>query len=642
MENKETVFILPTGDRIMVDERAIIYHNLHVTLPKVVNNSVCDALVDFLSYLEGKATPPSTYLKNEDFEYLEGSSEELLQKTFAQIPFAMKAFLVGKFESVEVWLGGQSKLAEWLEPHFSYPSYRELCVSQILEQLAEKIQKSVESLNFSAMVASRKVHDLNNDSQGIIGTVVSAAKSAKVKNSFCSKCDNEFWKCAKASISLAEKRLDDVITVLLAAAVVSAIGTVADGMNILKYQNKIMQQFTTEANYDDLKKAMSLLPFEPLVIRRAMEFYGDENACISKVAERFGVNAKNEKVELLKEISSRSKDMNESDLNKTYVTFKQHVHRLGAQDFEISLKIAVDMQSRIKRMDVDFRTIATVEFPTRLEAAMTRNDIKWLSDIIGEDLTRSITHLTRKASFFKAPGGLFASRKKGTVDISERLDGLLAQIKNRQGKSPFLYLVERALVHARDYSLFAGNSRYESPEEARMARETKKINMLELFRNISNRQFAFRLDALEYLRLKAKGVFSLFSKSKSNSLEDMVIERYFGNERLKSLRTLNDFLQWQLGYDFFDPVNDAMQEISPEELPVGYVSTSLPREDQNEPILYSDDDAQLLKFKYKIRFYKIKGLTYKNKTSESISQDENPNSNDNSIEDRRATTSPSM
>ena len=56
------VFILP-NDRIPVDNRAIIYHNLNKSLPAIVGQSVANGLNVFLSYFENNAILPSAYLE---------------------------------------------------------------------------------------------------------------------------------------------------------------------------------------------------------------------------------------------------------------------------------------------------------------------------------------------------------------------------------------------------------------------------------------------------------------------------------------------------------------------------------------------------------------------------------------------------
>ena len=583
-ENKSTRYLLPDG-ALEVNALSGIFYTTSRLIPRVVSAQQA-ALGAFLEFAEKNATFPSARFAHKDFEDLESDAEQDLEELFSQVPFAMKAFM-DRYLTFEFWTGDHPALSDFLRPRFSESSYRKACVEKVLKPLVAYTASQASSLGMSACIASRKVHDLNNEETGAVKAIVNASKEGHIRSDFCKKCDAAFRNCMRQAVSLAEKGLAEHVSGLLQRSLVDAIGPVHGGLDICGYQEAVRKEFQEPVSRAQLKEAMSWLPFEPIVIRRALEAYGDKAAIISSVATKFGVDAKKEKSEILDAIFDTAGKSCEKDLLSAREKFTYQMAVLEVREDARATGQLQKLDRRIANLDKTFRTVAGIVFPTRLEAALTRNDVKLVSGVLGDDASRCVRLLTRSNSFFKSLGGLFLFGRM--ANVAGQIAPLLEKIAAQKVRSPFLRLVERALLRCRDYSLYAGNERLEDEAAAKEARNAKRTRLLELFRSTAHPRSSFRLSRSAYLKLKTTGIVALFRKQQQTPLETYVLDRFLGDSFPQDVQSLYDLLEWQLGCDFFERTDESFVEISPDGLPPSYVSTTLPRSD-NDPLLLADED----------------------------------------------------
>ena len=544
------------------------------------------ALGSFLEFVEGKVMFPSARFSQIDFEDLEAEAENL-EQIFSQVPVAMKVFL-DKYATFEFWTSNNAVLLKLLKPYFSSTVYREACLEHVLRPLYAYVKEQSSRLVEPALIASRKVHDFHNRDSGIVKSVIDVGREVHIKNEFCKQCDTAFHSCIAKAVNLARENLSEVVSYLLRESLVQALGKVKDGLDICSYQKKVQQEFNSSVSSAQLKSAMSLLPFEPIVIRRALEVYGDKNCIISSVAQKFGVDVHHEKVAILDEVFNRTRKCCEKDVLVICDKFKQQMAALELEESSYAISKLQKIENRIASLDKLFRTVEKVVFPTRLEAVLTRNDVKFVSSILGEDVSYCVRLLARANSFFKSKCR-FSLFRRSTCVIE--LSGLLLEkIEKPKVCSPFLKLIERALLHCKDYPFYAGNERFKDEVSAQEARCVKRTALLELFRSTPHPRVNFRLSISVYFKLKVKGIFALFKKQQK-PLEMFVLDRFLGESFPKDIRSLYDLLKWQLGCDFFEKTDDSFVEISPEGLSPGYISTTLPN-CENGPQIFAYEDLE--------------------------------------------------
>ncbi len=581
---ERTSYMLPEG-ALEVEALAELFYLISNDIPDIVS-SRAQMLNAFLAFAERKLTFPSSHFGRKDFEDLEADAENDLDELFGQIPFAMKAFMEESL-TFEFWTDDRPSISDFLRPHFSDSSYHKACVEKVLKPLVAYTADQASSLGMAACVASRKVHDLNNEEAGVIKTVMNASKEGRIKHDFCSKCDAKFRNCLKQAVALAEKGLAQHVSFLLQTALVKAVGKVHDGLDICCYREVVQKEFKGPVSRAELKAAMSWLPFEPVVIHRALDVYGDKGGIISSVAKKFGVDANREKKDILDDIFNTVGKSSEKDILAAHEKFQYKMDILEMQEDARATGQLKKIEKRIASLDKSFRTVEGIVFPTRLEAVLTRNDIKLVSSLQGEDVSRCVRLLTRSNSFFESIGG--ASLFGHAANVAGQVDMLIEKIAAQKIRSPFLRLVERALLHCRDYSLYAGNERFEDEMSAKEARSNKRAKLLELFRSTAHPRSSFRLSRSVYLKLKMKGVVALFKKKQQTPLETYVLDRFLGDSLPQDIQSLYDLLEWQLGCDFFERSDESFVEISPDGLPPSYVSTTLPS-CENDPQLLADED----------------------------------------------------
>lgn len=580
-----TSYMLPDG-ALEVEALAEIFYMTSNDIPDIVS-SRAQMLDVFLEFAEKNLTFPSAHFGRKDFEDLEADAEHDLEELFSQVPFAMKAFM-DKYISYDFWTEDRPSISGFLRPHFSNSSYHKACVEKVLKPLVAYTAEQAESLGMAACIASRKVHDLNNEEAGVVRTVMNASKEGRIKNDFCSKCDAKFRNCLKQAVALAGKGLAQHVSFLLQTALVKAVGTVHDGLDICCYQEVVRKEFKEPVSLAELKTAMSWLPFEPVVIHCALDVYGDKGGIISSVAKKFGVDANREKKALLDEIFDAVGKCGEKDILAAHEKFRHKMDMLDMQEDARATGQLKKIEKRIASLDKSFRTVEGIVFPTRLEAVLTRNDVKLVSTSLqGEDVSPCVRLLTRSNSFFESLGGF--SLFGHAANVAGQVNMLIEKIEAQKIRSPFLRLVERALLHCRDYSLYAGNERFEDEKSAKEARDTKRTKLLELFRSTPHPRSSFRLSRSVYLKLKMKGIVALFKKQQQTPLETYVLDRFLGDSLAQDIQSLYDLLEWQLGCDFFERSDESFVEISPDGLPPGYVSTTLPSS-ENDPQLLADED----------------------------------------------------
>lgn len=582
--SESTRYMLPDG-ALEVNALAEVFYTTSHLIPQVVSSQKT-ALEVFLEFAEKNATFPSARFAHKDFENLESDAELDLEEVFSQVPFAMKAFM-DRYLTFEFWTGDHPALSDFLRPHFSESSYRKACVEKVLKPLVAYMRGQASSLGMAACTASRKIHDLNNGETGAVKTAVNASREGRIKNDFCSKCDAKFRSCMRQAVSLAETDLAEHVAILLQCALVKAIGPTHDELDICSYQEAVQKEFQEPVARAKLKEAMSWLPFEPIVIRRALDVYGDKAGIISSVAKKFGVDAKQEKSKLLDAIFDTAGKSCEKDTLAAFEKFKYKMAALEVREDAHATRQLKKIDKRIATLDKSFRTVEGIVFPTRLEAVLTRNDVKLLSSLLGKGASRCVRLLTRSNSFFASMGGFSLFGR--TVNVAGQVNALLEKIAAQKVRSPFLRLVERALIRCKCYPLYAGNERFEDETAAKEARNAKRVKLLELFRSTAHPRASFRLSRSAYLMMKMKGIAAIFRKQQQTPLETYVLDRFLGDSLPQTIQSLYDLLEWQLGCDFFERTEDSFVEISPRGLPPSYVSTTLPRSD-NDPLLLADED----------------------------------------------------
>jgi len=267
----KVVFHLPNGD-LHVSESAVLYFEASKSLPAMITAAVANSVDGFPDFVLSHARCPSEYFAQQDFEDIEGNSEEPLRKLFGQIAEALSAYLL-KNSTLNTWLGGESELSRFIEPNFSYASYRARCETEILEPLTRKIEKTVSSLDWAASMASRRVHDHRTKESGVVGSIYHGLKEGSTKKSFCEKCDAKFRTCAEDAVTIVKKTLPTFVRELAMASMVAKIGTVSSGMNIVEYREHVKRLLAESEGADLLADAMRFLPYEPLVVRRALSVY---------------------------------------------------------------------------------------------------------------------------------------------------------------------------------------------------------------------------------------------------------------------------------------------------------------------------------------------------------------------------------
>ena len=583
------VFHLPSGD-LPVSESAILYFELARSLPDMVTNAVGNATERFLEYLLNHAHLPSEYFSRQDFESIEGASEEVLRKLFGQIIETLAKFLL-RDANLSTWLGGVSSVSRFLEPKFSYGTYREKCESEILLPLAKKVEKYVASLDFSASIASRKVHHHRNAETGIVGAIYHGLKESGTKNDFCKKCDAKFRDCANAAVSLVRKRLPKFILELANASLVDGIGVVNSDMNIVEFRDHIKTLFSDSESSDMLFDALRFLPYEPLVIRCALSAYGDREKIISNVATIFGVNAEKEKCALIEDVVWKLERADERTTYNIKIEFEQKVSALCLECPNTLEKFREKVLSAVNCHDKKFRTVSNVMFPTRIEASMTRNDVEYLSKLLGEDVLPCVKLMSREHSLAQRIKDLCPCCRKKSGEILARCSNVLEEIRSKTVKSPFLCLVERALLHSQDVVYYAANDRFETEEEAKTERTIKRDELRMRIRAKGVNVDDFQLNTGVWLKLKIRGLLCSMFKNIEDPFEHFLIQRFLGDTLPDDVRTLRDILQWQLGLDFIEPTEMSFMEISPEGLPKGYVSLAEEFEDHGSALL---DDSEVL------------------------------------------------
>ena len=250
---ERTSYMLPEG-ALEVEALAELFYLISNDIPDIVS-SRAQMLNAFLAFAERKLTFPSSHFGRKDFEDLEADAENDLEELFGQIPFAMKAFMEESL-TFEFWTDDRPSISDFLRPHFSDSSYHKACVEKVLKPLVAYTADQASSLGMAACVASRKVHDLNNEEAGVIKTVMNASKEGRIKHDFCSKCDAKFRNCLKQAVALAEKGLAQHVSFLLQTALVKAVGKVHDGLDICCYREVVQKEFKGPVSRAELKAAM--------------------------------------------------------------------------------------------------------------------------------------------------------------------------------------------------------------------------------------------------------------------------------------------------------------------------------------------------------------------------------------------------
>lgn len=606
---KAIVYQLFDGD-LAVSDSAQLYYEARKNLPEIIKNAVTSSLKGFAEFLSCNAHIPSEYFSRQNFADIGGSSERPLREIFGQISASMSVFLL-KDADLSVLLKGRAEIARYLGKNFSYAKYRTKCRDLVINPLNEMIEKYVSAMDFAASIASRQVDYLQNKESGIIGTIYNGVKQTRIESKFCEKCDEKFFDCAQKAEVLTSEKLSSVITELAMESLVVEIGEVGDGLDIVQYQKAVQRMFAKYGAEEGLRDAMRQLPFEPLVIRRALSKYGDNGNVISDVASHFGVNVEAEKVSLLNEIVQDSGCSDEKMVCHGRAVFEQKVLSLSLKEESSIVQLRSKLHSISAQLDKEFRTVSNVIFPTRLEAARVRNDCAFLKDVMGEDVLAHVVLMSRDPSVFRLLKDALPFARPVSVDIVVRCSEILSKIEERKIKSPYLCLVERALAHVRDFANYAGNNRFVTDEEAKIARASKRKILLEAFRNSSNKMYDFKIEPVVFLKLKARGVISFFSNKAKSPVEDYIEERFLGDMLPPDVRTVRDVLNWQLGFDYFDPDEASFVEISESGLPKGCVSLSNYEEGDGFAI-FDDLDAETEALEFSLEPYRRAHNTTKN------------------------------
>ena len=590
-------FLLPDGE-VEINVKADAFYKASKGIVSIVESRK-RSLESFYDFTESNLRFPSAHFRNKDFEYLEGDAEDDLIKLFSQIPDAAGVFLK-RHVMFDFWLEGNDALARLLVGSFPVGLYVQAWKDKVLMPLVSYVKGQQASLNFKATIASRQVHDLKNREAGIVKTIWNVGKEGRIVANFCTYCDGKFRNCIRHAVTLMENDFSREVVHLLELSLVKSIGVVRDGLDICEYQEKVRRKFAERTSLDEVRAAMSILPFEPMVIRRAFEIYGDRGGVISSVAKVYGVDANHEKIKLLEEIADSATNSCEKDVLTKLGDFRRLMVALEVEENECVLALLRKIENRLARLDKLFRTVEGVAFPTRLEAAMTRNDVKFLSEVLDEDVSRCVRLLARSNSFLDAVKDCISFGRGG--DVVGKIGVVLEKIGTRKVHSPFLRLVERALKHVKDFSLYAGNMRFDDESAANEARRAKETLLLECIRTTHHPRESLRLDRAVYLKLKFQGIGAMFRKHERTPLEEFVISHFLGDAFPKSVRSLRDVLKWQLGCDFFDRTEEAYVEISDSGIPSGCVSLTLNGSGDACPI-FSDDDVVTTVPEFSLRTY---------------------------------------
>ncbi len=333
---------------------------------------------------------------------------------------------------------------------------------------------------------------------------------------------------------------------------------------------------------DILKTMLCLLPFEPVVINQALQFFGDENGAISSVAERFGVDCNHEKLMIAKNAVARYPlEMEPTAFDSRYKYYALLRHLDISLDGDGFKKLTEKIEGIIQRHDTQTRTINKQKYPSRLEAILVRKDLAWMKETFGVNLNPALNAATRKTSLNQE-----CLKDGGDVPFQSCLDQVVEAISAREAHSPFLEMVLRALLHYRDFSYYAGNTYYESAAQAKLDRPQKEERARLLFRKSSH--------VISNFALTDGGWFARQFSSRKN-LENAMVARYFGDTPPTDLNTFYDLLKWQSGYDFFDKDPSYFAHISTDMLEPQYVSlVGLPQETTLDEVITDETSIDVL------------------------------------------------
>lgn len=439
---------------------------------------------------------------------------------------AMSSFLRTEYSGLSTWLDGDESLEKALKPHIDEAAVIMFVSTNLTGVLTTAAQKFSRSLNDATLSAEQR-------------TVLLSQVSGELKN-------------------VVRGVLSDYLKTLLEIALSRSIGTVCGDSDLRGLKPYIEKRLSAadQLTDEELADFLSLAPSNEKLLGVAYKRFGDNQSRISIVAEAFGLSCESIKLDVFnREIGSAAADTEEGAIALLKKATELSVYLNLSASTEACAKLN-KLRVDVEWFDQQYRTVGNVVYATRIEADMTRRDVKRLEEELGEDPTPFLGY----ARFNPEP---VTGRTKG-ADLTGRLSDLIAAFPQGHEDSPFLNFVRRALAHARDFGHFAGNARYESWREAKPVREEKAKTFSSHVASATDPKKMFALDA-DLFDSGIMSVLSFFKKENSDAaFRDRLVARYFGERLPENAHDFEGILRWQAGFDLYDPCEESVLEISPD------------------------------------------------------------------------------
>lgn len=494
------------GRVVAVRPEALDYHRNAKLIETGVRAPVVQALKDFASQCQ---EPPANVLG------------------------ALGAHLTNHIGTVSGWLPESPELAARLAGHVDETAFGVFLTSVGANLVSEDVQAAQEQLAKPNL---------------------SPADTKRLYDSFLSKISEKI-----------ERAVEVYLVQSLLTGLSAIVGPVFGGMDFRSLRQQVVKNQAEghRPDEDELAELLALFPADPQLVQQALEIYGDEDGAVSRVAEEFGLPCRPIKLAIVKSCVEAAGRNDEESVLKALAEGVRLLKRLQLDGDSDATEILRSLRSRADDFDIRFRTVGSVVYATRLEAELTRRDIRRLMEALGEDATPLLAYARYRG------GAVPPQLATAGADLTGRLSDLLEEFAPRAEDSPFLLFVIRAFAHARDFGRYAGNARLDTWRMASSVRQTKAEALSEALRVSKNVRREFALDAGRFPR----GVFAFFKRSARKAAQKGVVARYYGDRLPEDAHTLEGLLRWQAGFDLLDPCPESCLEISPEGLPASFVST---------------------------------------------------------------------